>query len=174
MWCRLAVLVVLAACGSDSAAIDAAPPIDAGPPDAVDPGPVQCRGAQDCEPLTASGCFQARPGGVCANCGDVGDSCPAGTECITGGTSGVNECSFPCAGDDDCNVGMYCVTSGPIAGYCQPRLCGDGLPPCPAPYTFCRETTAPLFECARPMCADGGDCPAPLICPGGGGFCIEP
>jgi hypothetical protein len=173
----VALSLVSLACGSSGSSSDGAPddatPTDAAPPDAaLKLGPVQCQTAEECIETTGSGCFQARPGGVCANCGDRGDSCPIGTECITGGTSGATECSFPCDADDDCNIGMYCVTDGPIAGYCQPRLCGDGYPPCPYPYTFCRETTAPLFECARPRCEDG--CPAPLFCNDADGFCLEP
>jgi hypothetical protein len=180
----LAALSFLCACGDagapgggadagppDAASPDAAPP-DAGLPDAADLGPVQCQTAEECIQTTGSGCFQARPGGVCAGCGDEGDTCPAGTECIAGGTSGITECAFPCDTDGDCNVGMFCVPDGPIAGHCQPRRCGDGYPDCPYPYTFCRETTAPLFECARPLCEQG--CPSPLYCPPEGGFCIEP
>jgi hypothetical protein len=167
-------LLLVAACGGGGTAPDAELH-DAGRPDAVaadDLGPVQCRVTDDCFPLTGSGCFAARPGGVCDSCSDEGDSCPEGTVCITGGTSGASECAFPCETDDDCNLGMYCVTDGAIAGHCQPRRCGDGFPDCPAPYTFCRETTAPLYECSRPRCEDG--CPPPLYCPADGAFCIEP
>jgi len=164
----LVLLWALAACGSDGGE---AP--DAGPPDAFDPGPIQCRTTEECTSTTGDGCFASRAGGVCANCADPGDTCPTGTTCITGGTSGATECAFSCVTDDDCNIGMYCVTEGPIAGYCQPRICGDGLPACPYPYTFCRQTTDTLWECARPMCADGM-CPAPLVCPAEGAFCMEP
>lgn len=158
-------------CGSSGGAPDAAPP-DAVVLDAFDPGPIQCRTAEECIATTGDGCFASRPGGVCANCADPGDTCPPGSTCITGGTSGATECAFPCVTDDDCNLGMYCVTNGPIAGFCQPRVCGDGQPPCPYPYTFCRQTTDTLWECARPLCEGG--CPAPLVCPADGAFCMEP
>ena len=158
------VIAGLVACGDDGAPIDAA--VDA-PIDAVVIGPVQCRVTQDCidiAPNTA--CFQSRPGGICTNCQNDGE-CPTGTRCIEGGTSAGRECAAPCDADDDCNAGAYCAD----IGYCQPRRCSDSMP-CPYPYTFCRETTAPLFECARPRCMDG--CPPPLVCPEGSFFCLEP
>jgi hypothetical protein len=177
-----ALAIAIGGCGSDDdaidaaiATIDAAGGIDAGAGgiDAIELGPVQCRVSEDCIPLTGSGCFQSRPGGICTDCGEAGDSCPDDTVCITGGTSGGTECAYPCTGDEDCNIGMYCATIGESGTFCQPRLCGEGLPPCPYPYTFCRETTAPLFECARPRCQDG--CPPPLSCGDNGtGFCLEP
>jgi hypothetical protein len=137
--------------------------------------PVQCQTAEDCQKFNpAVGCFQSKPGGVCASCDAMNAKCPPGTECISGGTAGPTECAFPCKTDDDCIVGLQCSTSGPTKGHCQPRLCGANLPACPAPYTFCRETgVAPsVFECARPRCQDG--CPSPLVCPDGGAFCLEP
>src|SRR5262245_18354881 len=78
-------------------------------------GPIHCRTADDCIPLTGAGCFSARPRGVCASCRDTGDTCPPGTECITGGTSGATECAFRCTSDAECNIGMTCVTSGTLA-----------------------------------------------------------
>ena len=177
-WALAAVIAV--ACGDDGGARDAAPRDGAANPDGPAPDAplvldhIQCRSSDDCIPLTQSGCFQSRAGGVCTDCGEQGDRCPEGTMCIMGGTSSMagTECAFPCTTDDDCNLGMYCTDVGNQGKFCQPRRCGDGMPPCPYPYTFCRETTAPLFECSRPMCAAG--CPPPLYCPPGGAFCIEP
>src|SRR5262245_42174870 len=69
-------------------------------------GPVQCRSAEDCMRLNPTeGCFQSKPGGVCANCNGDNGKCPAGTECISGGTGGTTECAYPCTRDQDCNVG---------------------------------------------------------------------
>lgn len=162
---RAGIVIALLACSG--------PAHDDAPRDmTVSLGPVQCRTSEECISLTGAGCFMARPGGVCANCSDVGDVCPQGTECVTGGTSGATECAFICSTDADCNIGMACVTTGALVGHCQPRACGPGLPPCPSPYTFCRATTAQLSECSRPMCSDG--CVAPLICPPQGAFCVEP
>jgi len=161
----IAIAVVLAACGDDGGT-----PVDAAV-DALLLGPVQCRTIDDCMPLTG-GCFQSRGGGVCVGCTVGQAGCPAGTQCVSGGTSGQTECARPCVSDADCNLAMACVTTGALAGFCQPRACGDGLAACPYPYTFCRETLAPLFECSRPRCAGG--CPPPLVCPTGGAFCLEP